>query len=187
LKELLRTGVFLDRDDTVITDVPYLSDPGRVELMPGAAAAIRLLNEKEIPAIIITNQSGIARGLFDEAALEAVHDRLEEVLAEGSARIDAIYSCPHLPEGVIEKYAVRCSCRKPGTGLLEDAARDFYLNLKMCYFIGDKQSDIEAIHRVGGKGILVGHPAESISAEYHAKDIMDAVVWVIKDMQNERP
>ncbi len=184
---MLRTGVFLDRDDTIIKDVPYLKDPDMIELMPGSAAAIRLLNEKRIPAIIITNQSGIARGLLNEADLEAVHERLKEMLAEDSASIDAVYSCPHLPEGVIEQYAVRCSCRKPETGLLEEAARDFSLNLRKCYFIGDKLSDIEAIHRVGGKGILVGHSTESISAEYRATDILDAVEWVIRDMCDENP
>ncbi len=184
---MLRTGVFLDRDDTIIKDIPYLRDPDKVELMPGAAVAIRLLNEKGIPAIIITNQSGIARGLLDEADLEAVHEKLEEMLAEDSASVDAIYSCPHYPEGVIKKYAVRCGCRKPETGLLEEAARDFSLNLSRCYFIGDKLSDIEAIHRVGGKGILVGHSTESIPAEYRANDILDAVEWVIRDMCNENP
>lgn len=184
---MLRTGVFLDRDDTLIKDIPYLSDPEKVELLPGAAQAVRMLNEKGIPAIIITNQSGIARGLLNEADLEAVHKRLKEMLAEDSASIDAIYSCPHLPEGVIKKYAVKCSCRKPETGLLEDAARDFSLDLNRCYFIGDKQSDIEAIHRVGGKGIIVGNSMQSISAEYYAKDILDAVEWALRDMYDERP
>ena len=99
--------------------------------MPGAARAIRLLNEKGIPAIIITNQSGIARGLFDEAALEAVHESLSGILAENSARIDAIYSCPHYPDGIVKKYAVKCNCRKPETGLLEKAAADFSLDLSM--------------------------------------------------------
>lgn len=180
-----KTGVFLDRDDTIIKDIPYLKDPDKIELMPGAAGAIRLLNEKAIPAIIITNQSGIARGLFDEAALDAVHERLRKMLAEDSASIDAIYSCPHLPEGVIEKYAVRCSCRKPGTGLLEKAAADFSLDLSMCYFIGDKESDIEAIHRAGGKGVLVGRLIGRIKSDYDAKDILDAVRWIIRDMSNE--
>ncbi|HEY9159797.1 MAG TPA: HAD family hydrolase [Desulfomonilia bacterium] len=184
---MLKTGVFLDRDDTIIKDVPYLKDPDMIMLLPGASRAVRLLNDNAIFAIIITNQSGIARGLLNEADLEAVHKRLRKMLADDSARIDAIYSCPHHPDGVIERYAVRCRCRKPETGLLEDAARDFSLNLSRCYFIGDKQSDIEAIHRVGGKGILVGHSTETISAEYHAKDILDAAEWVIRDICDGNP
>lgn len=179
------TGVFLDRDDTLIKDIPYLSDPEKVKLMPGAGEAIRMLNEKGIPAIIITNQSGIARGLFDETELQAVHERLTGILARNSARIDAIYFCPHYPEGIIEKYAVRCNCRKPKTGLLERAAADFSLILKRCYFIGDKKSDMEAIHRVGGKGLLVGKRKVRVKSDYDAKDILDAVNWILGDINHE--
>jgi D-glycero-D-manno-heptose 1,7-bisphosphate phosphatase len=182
---LLETGVFLDRDDTLIKDIPYLSDPEKVELMPGAAEAICMLNEKGIPAIIITNQSGIARGLFDEPALKAVHERLTRILAGNSAKIDAIYFCPHYAEGVIKKYAVRCNCRKPKTGLLEKAATDFSLKLNRCYFIGDKKSDMEVIHRVGGKGVLLGKRTGRVKSDYNAKDILDAVNWIIGDINNE--
>ncbi len=180
---MLGTGVFLDRDDTIIKDIPYLSDAERVELLPGASEAIRMLNEKGIPAIIITNQSGIARGLFDEKALQAVHERLISVLAEDSARIDAIYSCPHYPGGTVKIYAVKCNCRKPETGLLEKAAADFSLELERCYFIGDKKSDMEAIHRVGGKGVLVGKRTGRVKSDYKAKDIIDAVKWITEDMK----
>jgi D-glycero-D-manno-heptose 1,7-bisphosphate phosphatase len=182
---LLETGVFLDRDDTIIKDIPYLSDAERVELLPGAPEAIRMLNEKGIPAIIITNQSGIARGLFDEAALKVVHERLKDILVEKLARIDAIYSCPHYPEGTVKKYAIKCKCRKPETGLLEKAAADFSLKLNRCYFIGDKKSDMEAIHRVGGKGVLVGKHTVKVKTDYNAKDILDAVKWIIEDMKSQ--
>jgi D-glycero-D-manno-heptose 1,7-bisphosphate phosphatase len=182
---LLETGVFLDRDDTILKDIPYLSDPDKVELMPGASEAISLLNEKGIPAIIITNQSGIARGLFDERALQTVHERLITILAENSARIDAIYFCPHYPDGIIKKYALICHCRKPETGLLENAAADFLLKLNRCYFIGDKKSDMEAIRRVGGKGVLAGKRTGKVKSDYNAKDILDAVKWIIKDIKRQ--
>jgi D-glycero-D-manno-heptose 1,7-bisphosphate phosphatase len=180
---LLETGVFLDRDDTLIKDIPYLSDASKVELLPGASDAICMLNEKGVPAIIITNQSGIARGKFDEMALQAVHERLKGILAEKLARIDAIYSCPHYPGGTIKKYAVICNCRKPETGLLEKAAADFKLKLNRCYFIGDKKSDMEAIRRVGGKGVMVGKLTGKVKSDYNAKDILDAVKWIIRDMK----
>jgi D-glycero-D-manno-heptose 1,7-bisphosphate phosphatase len=181
------TGVFLDRDDTIIKDVPYLSDPEKVELMPGAAEAIRMLNLNGIPALIITNQSGIARGLFDEKALKAVHERLTAILAENSARIDGIFFCPHYPDGMVRKYAVRCSCRKPETGLLEMAASDFSLKLSRCYFIGDKKSDMQAIHRVGGKGVLIGKRPDKVKSDHDAKDILDAVNWIFGDISSEDP
>jgi len=181
---LLRTGVFLDRDDTVIKDVPYLSDPDKVELMPGAAEAVSLLNSRNIPAILVTNQSGIARGIFDEAALEAVNNRFIYLLEKSSARLDAIYLCPHYPGGIIKKYAIECTCRKPQPGLLIKAAHDFSLDLKSCYFIGDKDSDMEAIHRVGGNAVLVGNRADVKSFEYKALNILDAVNWILNE--NER-
>ena len=182
---MLATGVFLDRDDTLIKDIPYLSDPEKVELLPGAGEAICMLNEKSIPAIIITNQSGIARGLFDETSLQAVHERLTGILAGNSAKIDAIYFCPHYPEGLIKKYAVRCNCRKPKTGLLEKAATDFSLILSRCYFIGDKKSDMQAIQSVGGKGVLVGKCTDKVKSDYDAKDILDAVKWILGDINHE--
>jgi D-glycero-D-manno-heptose 1,7-bisphosphate phosphatase len=144
-----------------------------------------MLNEKGIPAIIITNQSGIARGLFDETALQAVHERLTGILARNFARIDAIYFCPHYPEGIIEKYAMRCNCRKPETGLLEKAATDFSLKLSRCYFIGDKKSDMQAIQSVGGKGVLVGKRPDKVKSDHDAKDILDAVNWILGDINNE--
>jgi HAD superfamily hydrolase (TIGR01662 family) len=106
-----RTGVFLDRDDTIIRDVPYLSDPEQIELLPEVPEAIRFLNENTIPVIIITNQSGITRGLLDEGSLCAIHERLVVLLAAKGASIDAIYYCPHHPEGVVAPYRRTYECR----------------------------------------------------------------------------
>ena len=117
------TGVFLDRDDTIIRDRVYLSDPDGVEILPGAAEAIQALNRAGIPVIMVTNQSGIARGIFDMDALNSIHDRLTALMAQRGARIDAIYFCPHHPEGTREEYRVSCSCRKPEPGHAEGGRR----------------------------------------------------------------
>jgi D-glycero-D-manno-heptose 1,7-bisphosphate phosphatase len=180
-----RTAVFLDRDDTIIKDPGYLSDPDGIEILPGAVDAIRRLNEAGVLVIIITNQSGIARGFFDEGTLQAIHLRLTALLSTQGARIDAIYYCPHHPQGVREEYRTACTCRKPAPGLLLQAAEDFGLDPQHCYLIGDKPIDIETIHKVDGKGILI-NPGKGMNLtdmpEFLADSIEDAVHWILKDM-----
>jgi D-glycero-D-manno-heptose 1,7-bisphosphate phosphatase len=181
-----RTAVFLDRDGTIIRDTGYLSDPAAIEILPGAVEALRALNEALIPAIIVTNQSGIARGYFDEAALDAVHARLIALLADSGARIDRIYYCPHLADGAREKYRIACTCRKPEPGMLIRAADDFGLDLERCYLVGDKPIDIETIHRVGGKGVLVGLARDQGDAprpDFSADNLLDAVAWIVDDLK----
>jgi D-glycero-D-manno-heptose 1,7-bisphosphate phosphatase len=179
------TAVFLDRDDTIIRDPGYLSDPHGIDILPGAAEAIHVLNDSGIPAIIITNQSGIARGLFKEDTLGAIHKRLTTLLAAQGARIDAIYYCPHHPDGIREGYRVTCTCRKPQPGLLLKAAQDFGLDLRLCYLVGDKPIDVETIHKAGGKGILITTGKDmllTVKPDYSAVTIKDAVNWILKDM-----
>ena len=180
-----KPGVFLDRDDTVIKDMVYLRDPGKIEILPRVCDAIHALNEKNIPVIIITNQSGIARGILNEERLSEIHLNLLRLLAEQGARIDAIYYCPHHPEGTVDEYTHACSCRKPEPGLLLQAAKDFCLDLSSCYMIGDKPIDVETIHRVGGSGILLsGRGDHNIQQrpDYIAHDLYEAVNWVLKDI-----
>jgi len=180
------TGVFLDRDDTLIRDKGYLNDPEQVEILPGTADAIRVLNQAGIPVIIITNQSGIARGLLDEDTLKAIHARLLTDLSDQGARIDAVYYCPHHPEGTREEYRLSCSGRKPEPGLLLMAADAFGLDLGRCYMVGDKPIDIETIHRVGGKGILIVRGKGIImkdNPDYITKDLLDAVHWILGDLK----
>jgi len=184
-----KTGVFLDRDDTIIRDRNYLKDPDEIEILPGATEALHKLNREGIPAIVITNQSGIARGYLDLETLDLIHKRLQAMLSKKGARLDAIYFCPHHPEAILEEYRVACDCRKPEPGLLMQAAQTFGLDLTLCYMVGDKPDDIESIHRVGGKGIFIRTEkrfANEAQPDFTAPDLLAAVEWIIKDMKNER-
>jgi len=181
---LLKRAVFLDRDDTIIKDKSYLSDPDGIEILPRAAESIRLLNDHGLPVIMITNQSGIARGIFTEERLHAIHKRLLSLLGDQGAKIDAIYYCPHHPEGTVKGLAVSCSCRKPNPGMLLQAAKDFGLDLPASFMIGDKPDDIEVIHKVGGKGVLVqtGNHHDMEHADFIAEDLLQAAEWVLKEI-----
>src|SRR5690349_16414401 len=115
-------AVFLDKDGTLVEDVPYNVDPTHIRLTPGAAGGLRLLHQAGYRLIVVSNQSGVARGLFPEAALAGVETRLQGLLELAGARLDSFYYCPHLPDGSVEKYALHCTCRKPAPGLLIRAA-----------------------------------------------------------------
>jgi D-glycero-D-manno-heptose 1,7-bisphosphate phosphatase len=143
-------AVFLDRDGTLIEDSGYVRDSRAMQLLPGAAEAVARLNRAEWLPIVITNQSGIARGLLTQAEYLATERRLEELLAGAGGRIAAQYHCPHLPAITGE-----CECRKPGPLLYKQAANRFGLDLAASYWIGDRLRDIEAAKRFGGRGILV--------------------------------
>ena len=150
-----RRWVVLDRDGTIIEEKHYLSDPGDVELIPGAAKGLRQLREMDLGLVVITNQSGIGRGYFDGARLDLIHQRVSELLALEEVYLDGFYHCPHLPED-------NCLCRKPRTGLLELAAKDLDFDPQAALVIGDKASDVEMGQRVGATTLLVrtGYGAE---------------------------
>lgn len=143
-----RRAVFLDRDGTILDEVGYLNHLSRFRLFPFAAQAIRLLNEAGLPVIVVTNQSGVARGFFPEELVHQVHQRLLEELAAAGARVDAIYYCPHTAQQ-------NCRCRKPRPGMLERAAREHQLELPGSFVVSDRYADIEMAHTVGCRGILV--------------------------------
>ncbi len=144
----LPSAVFLDRDGTIIKDAHYLSRPEQVELFDGAAEAIARINAELVPAVVVTNQSGIGRGYFSLAYYQATEQRLNELLAERGAHIDATFYCPHTPEE-------KCRCRKPDTLLFERAADNLHIDLPSALFIGDRFRDIEPADRFGAEGILV--------------------------------
>ena len=150
-----RAAVFLDRDGVLVEDVHYLRRPEDLRLLDGAAEALRLLRAR-FALVVVTNQSGIARGLFDEAALLAIHARLVGALAAEGAWLDAIYACPHLPEGEVAAFARACACRKPRPGLLLDAAEAHGLSLSNSWMIGDSARDVEAGRRAGARALLLG-------------------------------
>lgn len=149
-----RPAVFLDRDGTIIRDTSYVSRPESVELLPDAADSIHRLNTVGVPVILVTNQSGIARGLFDNAAYERVHTKLVALLAATGARLDAAYMCPHLPE-----LSGPCDCRKPGTLLFRRAAQDHHLDLTSSWYLGDRWRDVAPAISLGGRGILIAGDA----------------------------
>jgi D-glycero-D-manno-heptose 1,7-bisphosphate phosphatase len=175
-------AVFLDRDGTLIREVGYLSDADGVELLPGAAAAVRRLRAAGFPAVVISNQAGVGRGLFPAARVHETMARLRERLRAEGAELDAIYFCPHRPED-------ECLCRKPGTALLERAADDLELSLRESVMIGDKLLDAATGQRAGGTGVLVrtgyGREEEAKVAEnalgrppdHVAEDLPDAASW----------
>jgi D-glycero-D-manno-heptose 1,7-bisphosphate phosphatase len=143
-------AVFLDRDGTIIEDAAYLGDRDKVRLLPGAAEAIRELNAKRYRVLVVTNQSGIARGLLSVEDYRATEHRLDELLAREGARVDAYYFCPHLPE-----VSGPCECRKPGTLLYRQAAGHFGIDLQQSWWVGDRVRDLLPAKALGGKGVLV--------------------------------
>jgi len=173
-------AVFLDRDGVIIEDAGYIGEIGRVKFLPGASQAIRRLNEMNFKVIIVTNQAGVARGYFDEAAVREVNGYVRQKLAEESATIDGIYYCPHHIDGTVEKYRQQCDCRKPNPGMLLSAARDFGIELSASFIIGDKESDIEAGRRAGCRTIRLAaaDPPEPTAADYVARDLDQALAWL---------
>ncbi|MCX5837847.1 MAG: HAD family hydrolase [Deltaproteobacteria bacterium] len=148
-------AVFLDRDGTINEEVGYLDRMEKLQLIPGAAEAIRLINKSGMKAVVVTNQSGVARGVFDEVLVEKTHDYLRDILRADGALIDAFYFCPHHPtEGRVE-YLKICDCRKPSPGMLLRAVEELRIDPNRSYMVGDTLKDIEAGARAGVQGILV--------------------------------
>ena len=156
-----RAAVFLDRDGTLIDEREYLDDPADVRFVPGAAEAVRRLRDAGLAVVVVTNQSGIARGLYTEEDYRAVAERVAADLDARGASLDAVYHCPHHPD-----FTGPCACRKPGVKLYRDAARELDLDLERSFFVGDKISDVVPAHALGGRGILVrtGYGGESEQA-----------------------
>ena len=145
-----RPAVFLDRDGTIIRDTEYLRDPEQVELLAGAATAIHRLNEAGWPVIVVTNQSGIARGLLTEQDYERVRMRLDKLIAAEGAKIDASYHCPHHPD-----ITGPCECRKPGVKLYNDAAAAHDLDTKRSWYVGDRLRDVTPGDHFGGRSVML--------------------------------
>jgi D,D-heptose 1,7-bisphosphate phosphatase len=182
-------AVFLDRDGTINEEVGYLDSLEKLRMIPEAFEAIRLVNQSGMKAVVISNQSGVARGYFDEAFVETVHASIQALLKEHMAWIDRFYYCPHHPTEGTGTYRTACPCRKPEAGLLLRASQEMGIELARSYMVGDMPKDIEAAARAGAKGILVqtGYGGDHLSflvrPDYIARDILDAVEWIMKDRE----
>lgn len=155
-------AVFLDKDGTLIEDVPYNVDPARIRLTPNAAAGLWLLAQQGFRLIVVSNQAGVALGYFPESALRGVEARLRDLLADAGVALDGFYYCPHRVGGSAPAYAIACDCRKPAPGMLLRAAREHKLDLARCWLVGDILDDIEAGRRAGCRALLLdnGHETE---------------------------
>ncbi|WP_248323277.1 HAD-IIIA family hydrolase [Caballeronia sp. Sq4a] len=158
----MKPAVFLDKDGTLLDDVPYNVDPAKVRLAPGARNALGIFARMNVPIVVISNQSGVALGKFDESALRHVERKLHELAAEAGARLTGIYWCPHHPQGTVARYARACECRKPAPGMIQRAARELNLDLARSWFVGDILDDIEAGHRAGCRAVLIDNGNETV-------------------------
>jgi len=173
-------AVFLDRDGTMAKDVSYCSCPEDFEIFPNTAKAIKLLNERGFKVIVITNQSGIARGYFAEETLKQIHEKMKSELAEKGAFVDAIYYCPHHPDD-------NCDCRKPKPKLVLQAKKDFDIDLERSFVVGDLDLDIELGRAVGCSTILISQNPEDDdlpkkAPDYTAADLYDAAQWIVSQI-----
>ena len=150
-----QSAIFIDRDGTLNEDIGYVSSPAQLTLYPWAAEAVRLINEAALKAIVITNQSGIARGMYTEEILDAIHQEMIEELATQGAKLDGVYYCPHHPKIGDSRYTMACDCRKPKTGMLDRAASEHDIDLSRSFVIGDKASDINLALNAGARAVLV--------------------------------
>jgi D-glycero-D-manno-heptose 1,7-bisphosphate phosphatase len=185
-------AIFLDRDNTIIANDGYLGDPSQVKLMQGAATAIAAMRRLGYRIIVASNQSGVARGMFDEAAVEAVNQEMCRQLREqAGAHIDASYYCPYHPEAVVPEYRVDHEWRKPKSGMLKQAAEDFGLDLQQCWMIGDMPRDIAAGATAGCRTIMLRdpeHPAPANESDgvanspnFIVKTLADAARIVVRE------
>lgn len=190
MRRMKYAAVFLDRDGTINEEVGYLDKLASLVIYPQAITAIRMLNENGMKAIVVTNQSGVARGYYPEAFVTEVHEAMQESLAREQAFLDALYYCPHHPEGQ-GNYRRSCRCRKPAPGMLLAAAREMELDLSRSYMIGDTGKDMQTARAAGVKGVLVrtgyGREAEAATLQgggspcYVAEDILAAIFWIMRD------
>jgi len=186
-----KPAVFIDRDGTINEQMGYINHISRFKILPGVAEAFKILNKEGFLAIIVSNQSGVARGYFPIELVNDVHFFLKDSLLKEGAFIDGIFFCPHYPQGKIAEYALECTCRKPKKGLIDQACETFDIDIPRSYMIGDHYTDIELADRANIKGILVktGYgagvveynlPHMSIKPNYLADDLLAAVRWICK-------
>jgi D-glycero-D-manno-heptose 1,7-bisphosphate phosphatase len=161
LNEIIQKAVFIDKDGTLIPNIPYNIDPDRITIDDATIEGLRLLKEEGFLLIVISNQAGVAKGYFEEEALEQVWNKISSILQKRELNIDAFYYCPHEPNGTIEQYAVECDCRKPLPGMILRAATALKIDLSQSWMIGDILNDVEAGKRAGCSTILIDNGNET--------------------------
>ena len=182
-------AVFLDRDGTLIQEFGYLDRLDRLEFFPYSVDAVRLLNRAGRRVVVVSNQSGIARGLVSETFVEEAHAAIARRLEAGGARVDGFFYCPHHPQAVRDEYRLACECRKPAPGLLHQAARRLDLDLERSGVVGDRWADVGAARAVGARGVLVrtgyGREAEAkpragLDADAVTDNLAGAAAWILQ-------
>ena len=177
-----KIGVFLDRDGTISEEVGYVNHPSRLQVYPWAPEAVRLLNEKGLKVVVVTNQAGVARGYFKEGLVLEVHKRLSEEIARGGAYLDAIFYCPHHPSVGDPPYRQDCGCRKPKTGMLQRAVDEFGIDLNRSFVVGDRYGDIELAHNAGAHSIFLLSGYGLGEYEYQRQNWAFQPEWIVKNL-----
>lgn len=183
-------AAFIDRDGNLIVETGYMDDVRKVKFYSRSISALKLLKKAGYKIIVVTNQSGVARGYFTEKFVKDTHSHINALLKNHGLKIDGFYYCPHHEKAVRAKYRKDCTCRKPNTGMLKAAARKFKIDLKKSVTMGDKLSDVKLGHNAGAKGILVltGYgrreklkiKEKGIMPDFIARDFYSAAGWVVK-------
>ncbi|HET9272517.1 MAG TPA: HAD family hydrolase [Vicinamibacterales bacterium] len=184
-----RPAVFLDRDGTLSEERGFIDRLELLEIFPWTSDAIRLLNRAGFAVIVVTNQSAIGRGIIDLTFLQSVHDTLDRHFTKSGARVDRYYFCPHHPDAPLPEYRMVCRCRKPGPGMIEQAAADLGLDLSRSFMVGDRPIDVASGHAAGVRSVLVrsGHssggsdaPAGLREPDAILNNLMEAVGWILR-------
>jgi D-glycero-D-manno-heptose 1,7-bisphosphate phosphatase len=193
-----KPAVFIDRDGTINEQMGYVNHVSRFRILPKVPQAIRMLNRHGFLVFVVSNQSGVARGYYPLDLVSTLHQLLVSRIKEKKASIDGIFFCPHHPEGSVPEFSRDCDCRKPKTGLIEQACRSFEIDLRRSFVVGDMCTDIELARRAGITGILVktGYglgeieytlPQRTAKPAHIAEDLLDAVHWILDHRDGDQP
>jgi D-glycero-D-manno-heptose 1,7-bisphosphate phosphatase len=185
-----RPAVFLDRDGTINEEMGYINHPSRFVLLPQSTKALRLLNQEGFLVIVVSNQSGVARGYFPETLVHEINDHMRSLLEREGAFVDAIYCCLHHPSASVPAYRMACQCRKPSTGLIQLACDHYDIDMDRSFVIGDRLTDIDMARNAGLKGVLVktGYgmgeiehvlPHSAVAPDRIASDLLEGVKWIV--------